>query len=87
MPRELKMVLRQGIQEYLPPAVLIALFLTVWQCATWLWRIEAYLLPSPWRIIQAGVQARGLLSDHIQQTLRETLLGFAAALASGLLLA
>lgn len=87
MPRELKRVVMQGIQEYLPPAVLIALFLAVWQCATWLWRIEAYLLPSPWRIVQAGVQARGLLSDHIQQTLRETLLGFAVALVSGLLLA
>lgn len=87
MPKELKGLFSQAIQEYLPPALLIVLFLAVWQCATWLWRIEAYLLPSPWRIVQAGVQARGLLSDHIQQTLRETLLGFAAALVSGLLLA
>ena len=75
------------IRAYLPPVLLLALFLAAWQCATWLWRIEAYLLPSPSRIISAGIQARGLLSDHVQQTLRETLLGFGLALFSGLALA
>nr|MBC7244854.1 ABC transporter permease [Chloroflexota bacterium] len=87
MPKGFKRLFTQAFQEYLPPTILIALFLVVWQCATWLWRIEAYLLPSPVRIVQAGVQAQGLLSDHIQQTLRETLLGFALALVGGLLLA
>jgi ABC-type nitrate/sulfonate/bicarbonate transport system permease component len=77
----------QALQNYLPPILLIALFLTMWQCATWIWRIEAYLLPAPSRIVSAGIQARSLLSDHIQQTLRETLLGFALALFSGLALA
>lgn len=79
--------LKRAFQDYLPPAVLLALFLLVWQCATWLWRIEVYLLPSPAQIVTAGVQARGLLGEHIQQTLRETLLGFAVALFSGVLLA
>lgn len=87
MCKELKQAFARAIQEYLPPTILIIVFLVVWECATWLWRIEAYLLPSPARIVQAGVQARGLLSDHIQQTLHETLLGFAVALVSGLLLA
>jgi ABC-type nitrate/sulfonate/bicarbonate transport system permease component len=77
----------EALRNYLPPLVLFGACLVVWQCATWLWRIEAYLLPSPTRILSAGLQARGLLSDHIQQTLRETLLGFTAALVSGLLLA
>jgi ABC-type nitrate/sulfonate/bicarbonate transport system permease component len=75
------------VQTYLPPVLLLAVFLAVWQCATWLWHIEAYLLPSPSRILSAGIQARGLLSDHVQQTLRETLLGFGLALLSGLALA
>lgn len=86
MPSTLRRIGR-AIQPYLPPILLLALFLLVWQCATWLWRIEAYLLPSPTRIVSAGLQARGLLSDHVQQTLRETLLGFALALVSGLALA
>lgn len=74
-------------RDYLPPILLILLLLAAWQCATWVWHIEAYLLPSPLRIASAGVEARHLLGEHIQQTLRETLLGFAAALFSGLLLA
>jgi len=79
--------LARASRNYLPPVLLMGLFLTLWQCATWLWRIEAYLLPSPAQIVDAGVQARALLSAHIQQTLRETLVGFAFALMSGLLLA
>ncbi len=87
MPEPLKRRARVAFQDYAPAALLVALLLAVWQSATWLWRIEAYLLPSPSRIVQAGLQARGLLSQHIQQTLRETLLGFAAALVGGLALA
>jgi ABC-type nitrate/sulfonate/bicarbonate transport system permease component len=79
--------LARASRNYLPPAVLMGLFLVLWQCATWLWRIEAYLLPSPAQIVGAGIQARMLLSTHVQQTLRETLVGFALALLSGLLLA
>lgn len=71
-------------REYAPPLFLSALLLAVWQASTWLWRIEPYLLPSPSRIVSAGVQARGLLGQHVQQTLRETLLGFGIALASGI---
>ena len=80
-------VIRDAVRAYGPPVVLMVLFLAAWQCATWLWRIEAYLLPSPTRIISAGIQARGLLSDHVQQTLRETVIGFGLALLSGLALA
>lgn len=87
MPDLLVQRARAAAQNYLPPVILVALFLAVWQCATWLWHIEAYLLPSPSRIVSAGVQARGLLSAHIQQTMHETLLGFGAALISGLMLA
>jgi ABC-type nitrate/sulfonate/bicarbonate transport system permease component len=75
------------LRNYLPAIVLLGLFLAVWQCATWLWHIEAYLLPAPSRIVTAGIQARGLLAEHVQQTLRETLLGFGVALLCGLLLA
>ncbi len=87
MPDAVERRAKQALRDYAPPVLVMALLLGVWQCATWLWHIEAYLLPSPTRIIQAGVQARGLLSSHIQQTLRETLLGFGLALLSGLLLA
>jgi ABC-type nitrate/sulfonate/bicarbonate transport system permease component len=72
---------------YAPPVALLLLFLITWQCATWLWRIETYLLPSPLDVVRAGWQARALLSGHVQQTLRETLLGFALALVGGIAMA
>ncbi len=78
---------RRLLHDYAAPLILLALFVVVWQCATWLWRIEAYLLPSPSRVVAAGIEAAPLLSQHIQQTLRETLAGFGLALACGLLLA
>src|SRR4030042_1844212 len=77
----------RALRDYLPPIVLILALVAAWQSATGGWDIEAYLLPSPLRIASAGFEARHLLSEHIQQTLRETLLGFAAALCGGLLLA
>ncbi|KPL22981.1 MAG: hypothetical protein AMJ93_05900 [Anaerolineae bacterium SM23_84] len=85
--REWRQSARQAARNFLPPLLLTGLFLAAWQCATWLWRIEAYLLPAPSRVVAAGLEARGLLSGHIQQTLRETLIGFGIALLVGLLLA
>jgi ABC-type nitrate/sulfonate/bicarbonate transport system permease component len=87
MPETFSRSTKKLVRDYAPPVVLLGFFVAVWQCATWLWRIEAYLLPSPSRVVTAGVEAAPLLSQHIQQTLRETLAGFGLALASGLLLA
>jgi ABC-type nitrate/sulfonate/bicarbonate transport system permease component len=76
-------ILRQALRQYLPSVLLVLVLLAVWESAVWLWRIEAYLLPSPSRILRAAHEAAPLLSDHVQQTLRETLLGFVLALAVG----
>jgi len=87
MRNALRQLGARAMRDYLPPALLILLLVTLWQSATWIWRVEAYLLPSPLRIASAGMEARGLLGEHIQQTLRETLLGFGLALLVGLALA
>lgn len=70
--------------RYAPPLVFILVLLLLWQWGTALWRVDAYILPSPWDIVRAGVQASGLLGPHIWQTAQETLWGFALALAVGL---
>lgn len=72
--------------RHLPPASFILVLLVLWQGATVLWQIDAYLLPSPWDILRAGIAAKGLLGQHIWQTAQETLWGFALALGVGLLL-
>ncbi len=84
MGSEWRPMLRTAIRQYLPSAVLCLVFVVVWECAVWLWRIEAYLLPAPSRVWTAGLQARSLLAEHVQQTLREALLGFVVALITGL---
>lgn len=73
--------------QVVPPALLILLLLVCWQVATNLWHIQAWLLPSPLRIAQAGLEAKSLLGPHIWQTLTETLVGFGLALIVGLSLA
>lgn len=79
--------LKRAWTTYGPPVALLLLFLAIWQCATWLGRIEAYLLPSPLDVVQAGWEARSLLSGHVQQTLHETVYGFGLAVLTGVVLA
>jgi ABC-type nitrate/sulfonate/bicarbonate transport system permease component len=86
MPDGLKQTLRRWSQV-VPPALLVLLLLVCWQVATKLWQIQPWLLPSPLRIVLAGLEARDLLGPHVWQTLVETLVGFGLALVVGLSLA
>jgi len=72
-----------GNWRYAPPFVLLLSLLILWQGATTIWQIESYILPSPWEILQAGIQARGLLAQHTWQTAQETFWGFLLALGAG----
>lgn len=77
----------QLARRYSPPLLLILLLVAVWQVGTWLTRAPKWLLPSPWQILLAGIQARDLLGQHTWQTLKETWLGLALSLVIGLGLA
>jgi len=79
--------LGQAIAEYGPAVLLVALVFAAWELATRVWRIQAWLLPAPSAIARAAVDARHLLGPHLAQTVVETLVGFAVALASGLVMA
>ena len=74
-------------RQYIPAAVLVIGLLLLWQVGTAIWHVPRLILPSPTDIARAGVQAAPLLGPHILQTVRETLVGFALALAGGLVLA
>lgn len=72
------------LRQYTPPVVLILLVFIMWQAGTWLTQVPKWLLPSPWQIVVAGIEASDLLGPHTWQTLKETWLGLALSLLVGL---
>lgn len=75
------------VRRWLAPALLIALALVVWEVWVRLARTPRWLLPPPSAIARTLVVDRALLFHHTWTTAREVLLGFALALAAGLVLA
>jgi len=75
--------------RWLPPILLIALFLGLWELAAQTgWMADAlslrdYLVPAPSDIATSLWENRSLLADNAWVTLREVLLGFALALVVG----
>lgn len=79
--------------RWLPPILLIALLLGLWELAAQTgWMADAlslrdYLVPAPSDIATSLWENRSLLADNAWVTLREVLLGFALALVVGVLIA
>jgi NitT/TauT family transport system permease protein len=69
------------------PLLGVLLLLAVWALACWLASIPTVVLPSPHQVLQATVARSDLLLGESLVTLKETLFGFALALAVGLPLA
>jgi putative hydroxymethylpyrimidine transport system permease protein len=65
----------------------LALFLLTWQGICWVFRIPAYLLPSPAVTVRAIVHDVSFLGRHVTATAVETLAGFGVAVAVGLTIA
>jgi ABC-type nitrate/sulfonate/bicarbonate transport system permease component len=78
------LLLRHG-----PPILFLLFLLLAWQGISWIWGVELWLLPSPWQILTEGVDAwlNLGLDAHAWQTLKEAVLGFFLAVASGLAIA
>jgi putative hydroxymethylpyrimidine transport system permease protein len=70
----------------LPAAAILAGLVVAWEAGVDLTATPAWLLPAPTSILSAAVAARDLLLWHTGVTLAEALLGFAVALALGVLL-
>jgi putative hydroxymethylpyrimidine transport system permease protein len=81
------------VRRWLAPALLLAALLGAWQIAASTdaiadaLSIEPFLVPSPAEVASALWENRSLLAENAWVTLREIVLGFAAALAAGLLFA
>ncbi len=77
------------LQRLRPPYALITLVsvLIVWQLATTLAKVPAYLLPSPSSIAAALYNYSGILLAHAGVTVMEIIVGFALAVLIGVPLA
>ncbi len=70
-----------------PVAAALAVLLVLWQGATTLFGVPAYVLPPPLDIVTGFFGSLDLLGGGLATTLAETLLGFGAGAAVGFLLA
>lgn len=71
----------------LPPIILLATLLLVWQAATAAWNVPAYLLPGPWSIVQVVAENPGKLVSATWVTAQGAVCGFAASLLVGVVVA
>jgi ABC-type nitrate/sulfonate/bicarbonate transport system permease component len=72
---------------YLPPLLLLAAAVVLWQVVTDVEHVPDYLLPGPLSIWRAGMDERDLLLTNAVPTLETAVFGFLLALALGLALA
>jgi NitT/TauT family transport system permease protein len=68
------------------PWIYAIVMFAVWEGAVWLFKIAPFVLPAPSKILEATVQFWPAIWTNSIQTLWTTLLGFALAIAGGLLL-
>ena len=74
-------------RRWLPPVVGFAVLLVAWQVWVSVRGVESYILPSPWRVVQAGADQRGELLAKAWPTLWVSLVGLAIGAAVGVALA
>jgi len=70
-------------KDLLPPLTLLAFLLAGWFFAAKVSGLGAFILPSPWEVIQAGWETRSFLGHSILATLMATGIGLALAIAAG----
>ncbi len=74
-------------RDLLPPLLLIAFMLLVWQTVAVRSGLSAFILPSPLEVIQAGWETREVLGSAITTTMLETIVGLTIATILGVLIA
>ena len=63
------------VRRYVPPVILLALLVLVWQVSVVAFDVAPYLLPSPAKVWTAFGEVRATLPGHIETTLLEAVLG------------
>ena len=85
--RSMPWLARTEVQRIVYPALLAVVLLAMWQAAVTIFKVPAYLVPSPLMTAQTLVTDAPLLFSAAAVTLKITLLAFAAAVVLGTLVA
>ncbi len=72
---------------FVPPLLVVAGILALWEAAVRLLGVAVYLLPAPSRILGVLAAQPGFYAENAWETARETVVGFVVAVAVGLLCA
>ena len=78
---------RVEVQRVVYPALLAVVLLAIWQAAVTVFKVPAYLVPSPLNTAQTLISDAPLLFSAAAVTLKITLFAFAAAVVLGTLVA
>jgi len=70
------MKLWRGVVYYAPPAIALSIFIAFWEFYTKYFEVSVFILPSPSRIVTAGINLGPALWMHTWTTTYEILLGF-----------
>jgi len=81
------MTSRQQLVRFLPPVVVFAAGLLLWEAIVRFFDIQPYVLPSPLLVLKTLVADWSILSQSLGVTLLTTLEGFMAAVIGGVALA
>lgn len=82
-----KRMIARFAETVLPPLVVFALVIAVWQACVVGFRLKPYLLPTPLAVMRAFGNDSGLLGRAVVYTGSAALLGFGASLVIGTLIA
>ncbi len=68
-----------AVRRLLPPALLTTVLLVAWEGYVRATAVSPTILPGPWRVLRASIDAREVLWYHARQTMLETAAGFVLA--------
>lgn len=77
------MTVRRALREYLPPLVLLAALIGLWEAWVAVADTPAYRLPAPSAIWRAFVEGRDVLPTHVATTVVEALAGLFVGAVAG----
>ncbi|KAA0969013.1 ABC transporter permease [Aureimonas fodinaquatilis] len=83
-PKERKSLGLRRLTRKLAPLIVIVAILAIWEAVVRIFAIPSFMLPAPSEVFSVGWRTRSIILGAAGQTLLTTLLGFALAVAFGL---